>query len=118
MFRQGLNQYFVVAFEDLPQAGNILRQIVFLDKSSRPNLRQHLFLTQSPAVVLDEQQQGLKFIRRQMNWLAIDQESFLLRIEKKLSELVDESLICGYFLHGRNNSEQSQKNSKTLLGIP
>jgi hypothetical protein len=25
-------------------------------------------------------------------------------------------LIFGYFLHGRNNSEESQENSKTLWG--
>jgi hypothetical protein len=26
-------------------------------------------------------------------------------------------VICGFFLHGRNNSEQSQKKSKTLVGV-
>ena len=51
-----------------------------------------------------------------MNGLALSEESFLLRVEQKLSELIDDSLFFRRFLHGRNNSEEGQQNFKTLLG--
>jgi len=50
-----------------------------------------------------------------VNWFAVQQQSSLLRIQKELSELVDDSLICQFFLHGRKTSGKGQQNSKTLF---
>ena len=52
---------------------------------------------ESLAVVFDQQNERLKFLCRKMNRLALNEQSFLLRVKCELLELIDKSFVLSRF---------------------
>src|SRR5205823_9490901 len=93
VFRQGFDVILAFCRKCFSQVRNVLGKIILLNKSILPDGLEHFFLAQGPAVVFDEQQQSLEFLRRKTDRLAFRKQSFITRVENKPSEFVDKPLI-------------------------
>ena len=74
---------FLTFAERFSQYGNVLRQVVFLDKTVGPHLFHQLFLGQHVAGVFEQYEQGVEHFRRQRHLAVLFEEEPLSRVNPK-----------------------------------
>ena len=69
---------------------------------------------QAPAVVLDQVEEGLKLLGRQVDRCSVDGQSSFVRVKNAPFELVDNPLFVSIFHGIGKNSLKRDKNGKTF----
>jgi hypothetical protein len=74
--------------EQLPQDGDVVIEIVLLDRRVRPNGLQQLFLGDQPSGIFDQHPQRVEHLQAQWDGLAVAQQATLGNLEPKRPESV------------------------------